>query len=58
VRKARVGVRQQNLGARGAYRLIYLVDRASLILQPLALYYKPDLPDIALREILIRLAGK
>lgn len=54
-RKTRVGVRQQNLGPRGAYRLIYLVDREAKILQPLALYYKPDLPDMTARTILTRL---
>jgi hypothetical protein len=55
-RKARIGIRQQNLGPRGAYRLIYWVNRETNILQPLALYYKPDLPDMPLRAILKRLA--
>jgi len=54
-RKARTGVRQQNLGARGAYRLIYLVDREQALLVPLALYYKPDLADVTMRSILLRL---
>jgi mRNA-degrading endonuclease RelE of RelBE toxin-antitoxin system len=57
VRKARVGVRQQNLGPRGAYRLIYRVNRETSVLQPLALYYKPDLPDLPLRAVLNRLAN-
>lgn len=57
-RKVRVGVRQQNLGPRGAYRLIYLVNREASILQPLALYYKPDLPDMATRTIITRLSRR
>jgi hypothetical protein len=56
-RKARIGVRQQNLGPRGAYRLVYLVNREMSVLQPVALYYKPDLPDLPLRAILNRLAN-
>jgi hypothetical protein len=57
-RKVRVGVRQQNLGPRSAYRLIYLVNRETRVLKPLALYYKPDLPDMPLRAILLRLGNR
>lgn len=56
VRKVRLGVRQQNLGSSGAYRLIYRVDRVSRVLQLLALYYKPEIPDIGFREIAARLS--
>jgi hypothetical protein len=56
VRKVRLGVRQQNLGPRGAFRLIYRVDRASRVLQLLALYYKPDIEDMSSRMIKARLS--
>jgi hypothetical protein len=56
VRKVRLGVRQQNLGSRGAYRLIYRVDRTSNVLQLLALYYKPEIPDMSSRTIEARLS--
>lgn len=57
-RKIRVGVRQQNLGPRGAYRLIYVVNREGKILMLLALYYKPDLSDMTPRAILTRLSRR
>lgn len=43
--KIRIGVKGQ-LGKRGGYRLIYHVDWDRAVITPVALYFKPDTPDL------------
>lgn len=52
VRKVRVGVRKQNIGKRGGYRLIYLVDREAQIIKPLFCHFKAQLAVVPNETIL------
>jgi mRNA-degrading endonuclease RelE of RelBE toxin-antitoxin system len=43
--KIRLGVKGQ-IGKRGGYRLIYHVDWSRQVITPIALYFKPDVPNL------------
>lgn len=49
--KIRVGIKGQRIGRRGGFRLIYHVDSARQVITPLALYFKPDTPNLSNAEI-------
>jgi len=53
--KVRIGVKGQNIGKRGGFRLIYHVDPERKVVTLLALYFKPDTPSMSDAEIAARL---
>lgn len=48
--KIRIGVKGR-FGKRGGYRLIYHLDSERSVITPVALYFKPDTPDLPAHEI-------
>jgi mRNA-degrading endonuclease RelE of RelBE toxin-antitoxin system len=48
--KIRLGVKGQ-IGKRGGYRLIYHVDWSRQVITPIALYFKPDVPNLPDAEV-------
>ena len=48
--KIRIGVKGQ-FGKSGGYRLIYHVDMERLVITPIALYFKPDTPNLSDSEV-------
>lgn len=53
--KVRIGIKGQQIGKRGGFRLIYHVDSARQVITPIALYFKPDTPTLSNAEISARL---
>jgi mRNA-degrading endonuclease RelE of RelBE toxin-antitoxin system len=53
--KVRIGIKGQNIGKRGGFRLIYHVDSDRKVITLLALYFKPDTPSMSNAEIAVRL---
>jgi mRNA-degrading endonuclease RelE of RelBE toxin-antitoxin system len=53
--KIRIGIKGQNIGKRGGFRLIYHIDVARKVITPLALYFKHEAPSMSDAEIADRL---
>ena len=51
VRKIRLGVKKENIGKSGGYRLIYLVEAETKVIRLLFLHFKPREALVPLSEI-------